>query len=78
MAQCRICGAEYYRQTYTDPEEPCWCGEGVTCDSPWQYAGFNGIWNQFRYWLTRIVEKRITVPFFKWGYAPYQHRAPKP
>lgn len=25
--KCAICGEDYYYQTQTDPEEPCWCGE---------------------------------------------------
>lgn len=72
--KCSICNTQHYSQTYTEPEERCLCGEGVTGDSPWQYAGWKGLWVWFR--MSKLLKwtEAAMTPIYKWLYADFDGR----
>lgn len=61
---CRICGEQGFSQTYTDPAEPCWCGEIASC-SPWAWDRWRGVRKWLRYRAAKALMQaslRLTAP----------------
>lgn len=62
---CSICRGPYYRQSETDPDETCVCGQ-MASGTPWQWDRWRGIRNWLRYKIadglfllvTKLTERR--------------------